>query len=48
MPTQQEIQFQQVLNDLIKDQRNLISEINSELKTELNVSKEVRKQYDVL
>ena len=48
MPTEQEIQFQRVLNDLIKDQRDLISEINSELKNELNVSKEVRKQYDVL
>jgi len=48
MATEQEIQFQRVLNDLIKDQRNLISEINSELKNELNVSKEVRKQYDVL
>jgi hypothetical protein len=48
MATEQEIQFQRVLNDLIKDQRDLISEINSELKNELNVSKEVRKQYDVL
>ena len=48
MPTEQEIQFQRVLNDLIKDQRDLISEINSELKNKLNVSKEVRKQYDVL
>ena len=48
MATEQEIQFQRVLNDLIKDQRDLISEINSELKNKLNVSKEVRKQYDVL
>jgi hypothetical protein len=48
MPTEQEIQFQRVLNDLIKDQRNLISEINSELKNELNINKEVRKQYDIL
>jgi len=48
MATEQEIQFQRVLNDLIKDQRDLISEINSELKNELNVSKEVKKQYDVL
>lgn len=45
---EQQIQLQQVLNDLIKDQRDLIKEINNELKGGINYTKEVRKQYNLL
>jgi len=48
MPTQQEVQLQQALNDLIKDQRDLIKEINNELKGGVNYTKEVRKQYGII
>ena len=48
MATPQEIQLQQALNDLIKDQRDLIKEINNELKGGINYTKEVRKQYNAI
>ncbi len=48
MATPQEIQLQQALNDLIKDQRDLIKEINNELKGGINYTKEVRKQYSII
>jgi len=48
MATEQEIQLQSALNELIKDQRDLIREINNELKGGINYTKEVRKQYSAL
>ena len=48
MATEQEIQLQSALNELIKDQRDLIREINNELKGGINYTKEVRKQYNAL
>jgi len=48
MATEQEIQLQNALNELIKDQRDLIREINNELKGGINYTKEVRKQYNAL
>jgi len=52
---QQNVQLQQQQNalaetfkELLKDQQDLIRQINNELKNQTNVSKEVRKQYSAL